>query len=256
MFPFLTIKFVLKQLFSKMKKNSFNIYIDESCHLEHDKQEVMCIGYTKIKSSEYINIKNEIKAIKLAHNAPTELKWNKLSMSRWYLYKDLIDYFFYSAITFRCFLLKNKSNLNHAVFNENSHDKFYYKSVYLLLNTPLNPNRYSYRVFLDIKDTRGKEKLNKISEVFDHKYYGQSPFKHFQHIHSSENELIQLTDLFIGAISYKARGEYEKPDSSEVKRKFIKYLEMKTNYAIDCGTSRHASKFNIFEFTPQNIRHD
>jgi hypothetical protein len=27
----------------------YNLYIDESCHLEHDRMPVMCIGYTKIQ---------------------------------------------------------------------------------------------------------------------------------------------------------------------------------------------------------------
>jgi len=45
--------------------------MDESCHLQNDGCEVMCIGYTKLPSSQYWGIKEEIKRIKLNHKSPT-----------------------------------------------------------------------------------------------------------------------------------------------------------------------------------------
>lgn len=50
---------------------NYNIYMDESCHLQNDGCEVMCIGYTKLPSSQYWGIKEEIKRIKLNHKSPT-----------------------------------------------------------------------------------------------------------------------------------------------------------------------------------------
>ena len=129
----------------------YNIHIDESCHLEHDKSPVMCIGYTKIKSEEYIAIKEHIKAIKLKHKSPTEIKWNMISASRLPMYQELIDYFFDAEIDFRCILVKYKNKLNHQAYNKGSHDTFYYKLVYFLLNSLTNPPTNTYKVFLDLK---------------------------------------------------------------------------------------------------------
>lgn len=39
----------------------FNIYVDESCHLEKDRFSVMCLGYIKIRESEYDQHKDAIK---------------------------------------------------------------------------------------------------------------------------------------------------------------------------------------------------
>ena len=78
-----------------------NLYIDESCHLEHDKHPVMCIGYIKIDASHYDQLKEGIKSIKLKYKSPTEIKWNKLSTSRMDLYRALIDYFFEQPVSFR-----------------------------------------------------------------------------------------------------------------------------------------------------------
>ncbi len=235
-------------------RKEYNIYCDESCHLKNDKQIVMCLGYTKIENNKYTILKNKIKAIKFKHNSPTELKWNTLSGSRIELYKELIDFFFENDIEFRCMLIKNKQKLDHDQFNEGDIDNFYYKSIYYLLNNPyVNPTNNQYRTYLDIKDTRGKSRLKKIEEVLKNKHRGKSPFTYFQHIHSHENEFIQLTDFFIGAISYKARDEQSKPDASNVKKEVIEYIEAKSGYNISEGTEPWEAKFNIFDFQPKSL---
>ncbi len=230
-----------------------NLYIDESCHLEHDGFPVMCVGYTKINAMDYEELKETVKSIKLKHNAPTEIKWNKLSKSRIELYKELIDFFFEAPIHFRCILVKYKQKLNHEAFNKGDHDSFYYKLVYFLLNSSTNPpNGNDYRVYMDIKDTRGKERLAQITTVFENKHHGESPFIHFQHIRSDENEFLQLTDLFIGAITYKSRKEHEKEGASAVKNEVIAYLEEKSGYLLDEGTEPWEEKFNIFDHQPKS----
>lgn len=227
----------------------YNIYIDESCHLENDGIPIMCLGFTKIERKDYERHKLAIHGLKLKHKSPTEIKWNKLSLSRLELYKDIIDYFFLNDISFRCVLIKNKEALNHQYYNDGDHDKFYYKTIYLLLNNHfINEDNYQYRVYLDIKDTRSKQKLIDLEEYLNRNQSNLPKFSHFQHIRSHENHLLQLTDLLIGAVSYKSRQEHLKPGSSEVKKEVINYLEKKTGYVLDDGTTPWEKKFNIFDF--------
>lgn len=223
----------------------FNIYIDESCHLEHDKSEVMCIGYTKINHEDYLDVKQAIKEIKLKHKSPTEIKWNKLSMSRWELYKDLIDYFFASSIEFRSVLIKNKKNLAPERYNREDKNSFYYQTLKQLINNKFFNDGDLYRVFLDVKDTRGKSRIKLLKEELAQKHKDNSPFIYFQHLHSNENEFLQLTDLFIGAICFKARKEYEKENASLIKQKVIDYLEVCSGYLLDDGTEPWETKFFI-----------
>ncbi len=232
-----------------MENKTYNLYVDESCHLEHDGFSAMTIGYTKILNSNYAKVKHEIKQLKLKHKAPTELKWNKLSYSRINFYKELVDYFFASEISFRCVLIKNKHNLDNNKFNLGDHNAFYYKIIYLLLyNRYVNDEANDYNVILDIKDTRGKIRLNKLKEVLDNKFNNNSPFKYFQNIRSHENELLQLTDFFIGAIAYKARGLDKQENCSKVKKEIIEYIETKSGYILNLGTEPWIEKFNIFNF--------
>lgn len=232
----------------------YNFFIDESCHLENDGSSAMCIGYIKVPETMKEQYKEEIKKIKLKYGIRSEFKWNTLSMSKYDMYKDLVDFFFNSSMDFRCILITYKDRLDNASFNNGDHDNFYYKMTYHLLYNPYI-NDYSddsrYRVFLDIKDTRGREKLDKIQQVFENKFKGHSPFTSFQHIRSHESQFIQLTDMFIGAVCYKARQMHLLPNASSAKINLINYLEEKSGYILDEGSEPWESKFNIFNHQPK-----
>jgi hypothetical protein len=235
---------------------TYNVYIDECCHLEHDASEVMCIGYTKINREDYETLKKVVKTIKIIHKNPMEIKWNTLSMSRWPLYKDLIDFFFRSNIEFRSVLLKNKKNLGAVRFNREDRNSYYYKTLKQLLNNKVSDDDDLYRVFLDVKDTRGKTRLLLLESELTERHKDKSPFIYFQHLHSNENEFLQLTDLFIGAICYKARKEYNQPNASKIKQKVVDYLEECSGYLLDDGTEPWETKFFIDDFQVKPLKNE
>lgn len=226
----------------------YNFYIDESCYLENDHFPTMGIGYCKVLFTEYESLKLNFKKIKIKWRNPTEIKWNNLSNSRLGLYKELIDFFYESQIDFRCIVIKNKDLLKNNEYNNNDHKEFYFKCIYSLLNTTLNPPNNEYKVFLDINESKDKIRLNKLDEILNNRYFGNSPFIHFQSIHSHESDFLQLTDLLLGAVSFKIRGEHKKIGASEVKINVLNYLEEKIGLDVEFGTSRNNSKFNIFNF--------
>lgn len=228
---------------------SYDLFCDESCHLEHDRIPVMCIGYIKVPHESYSELKEILHEIKLKYRTPGEIKWNKFSTSRMPLYCELVDFFFASPMEFRCILIKYKDRLNHEDYNQGSHDNFYYKMIYYLLRP--NVSGEEYRVFMDIKDTRGKERIRKLEEIFGNYYRGNSPFIHFQHLPSHENVFFQLTDLFIGAITYKSRPGFNEYNRHPGKIEFIKYLEWKSGFSLDEGTAPWEIKFNIFDHQPK-----
>src|SRR5690554_1851861 len=127
---------------------TYNLFVDESCHLEHDQIPVMCIGYTKIPILAYKELYVKFENLKKEHRTLGEIKWNKFSTSRLPLYKAMVDFFFENPIEFRCVLIKYKDRLNNQDFNQGSHDNFYYKIIYFLLRP--NPKGLHYRIFLDI----------------------------------------------------------------------------------------------------------
>ncbi len=224
----------------------YKIFCDESCHLQNDGWDIMSLGAIKLPSDEYAKIKNDIKEIKLKHKTPFEIKWTKLSYSRMSLYKELIDYFIDSSMTYRVVTIINKHDLNHDMFNQ-THSEFYYKTYYLVLKKIMNEHD-SYKVYMDLKDTRGKEALDNLKEVFENSRELPLPF--MQHIRADESQLLQLTDLFTGAVSYKMRGL----NGSKIKLEIIDYIERRLGIRLNT-TSRYGNeKFNKFIQDPKKVK--
>lgn len=156
----------------------YSFFVDESCHLEHDKSPVMCVGAICVPEDRYQQYKEDIKSIKQKHGILHEVKWNTISNTHVKMYKELVDYFFASEMGFRCVLVTYKDRLDNQSFNNGENDNFYYKLIYYLLYNPYAYNYtqdFEYKVFLDIKDTKGRKKLDKITQVFANQFHGKSP---------------------------------------------------------------------------------
>lgn len=227
----------------------YNLFVDESCHLQYDHIPVMCIGYIKVPAIRHEEISAIFHKIKYQFKAMEEIKWNKFSRKRLPFYKALVDAFFHCPLEFRCVLIKYKDRLRHEDFNQGSHDNYYYKMTYQLLKP--NPVGVYYRVFMDIKDHYGRTKLKKINEVFNNHHRGESPFIHFQHLRSHDNIFFEITDLFIGAVTYKARCELKNIEPNPYRMELIDYIEDKAGFLLHESTPLWESKFNIFDHQPK-----
>lgn len=77
-----------------MIKENYNIYCDESCHLENDGQKVMVLGAVWCPKSLTQDIFQRIRDIKVRHNLNPnyEIKWNKVSNTKLNFFLDLIDF--------------------------------------------------------------------------------------------------------------------------------------------------------------------
>ena len=227
----------------------YNIYCDESCHLEHDKQPIMALGAVWCPLSERARLSQEIFNIKNKHHALGELKWTKVSKSKEDFYLELVNWFFSEpSIHFRAIIILNKSTLDHKNFNKNSHDAFYYKMYFSLLSKLLSPES-KYNIYVDIKDTRSRAMNRKLKEILCNNAYdftGEMVEK-IQNIHSHDSHLVQLTDLLLGALTYKFRNL----SKNITKINVIKSIERKLKYPLTKSTPLKEDKFNLFLFTPK-----
>lgn len=225
----------------------FNIYCDESCHLEHDPVNVtaMVVGGILCPDAKKKEANDCIREIKKKHGikANAEIKWNKVSPSMLPFYMDLINYFFdNSDLHFRAVVIPDKRELDHGRFNQ-THDDFYYKTYFRMLKTVLEPGN-EYAIYIDIKDTRSQEKVNKLHNVLCNSNYdfNRSMIKRIQQIRSHEVELMGLADLLIGAMSYLYRGFKE----SKTKLALIECIRQRSGYTLLSNTLYRENKFNLF----------
>ena len=226
-------------------KQIFNIYCDESCHLEHDGEKAMVIGGVWCSLSKKDEIFRRLREIKEEHGLSKrfEIKWNKVSKGQLNFYMDVINYFFdNSDLHFRVLVVPDKQELNHKEYNQ-SHDTFYYKMYFNMLKTLFEPN-YEYNIYIDIKDTRGQKKVERLHDVLCNNHYdfNRQMIKKVQQVRSEEIELIALADLLIGAVSYLHRGI----NTSEAKLKLIERIKARSGYNLTASTLYREDKFNIF----------
>ena len=70
---------------------TYNIYCDESTHLENDGQPYMIYGYVSIPYNEMALAKKQIREIKQKHGYEGELKWTNISDKTFALYNEIVD---------------------------------------------------------------------------------------------------------------------------------------------------------------------
>lgn len=228
--------------------NNYKLFCDESCHLEHDKAGVMVLGTLCCPAESVETINRKIKTLRYQHHYQTELKWTKLHSRQIAFYKALIDLFFETdALRFKATVVINKNLLNHEQFNQGSHNNFYYKMFYYALRDFLTAGNH-YKIYLDYMDTQGRDKARKLTQILHNDNFGQSNVSTYI-IRSHESQLIQLCDLFIGALSYVNRTDIV--HESQVKNELVSYLQQRICHRLDIGTPPWEPKFNIFRFSPR-----
>lgn len=230
----------------------FNVYCDESCHLENDHQPVMVLGavWCPLEKAREINVR--LREIKTKHGVKPgfEIKWTKVSPAKARFYLEVMDYFFDDDdLHFRALIAPDKSRLRHESFWQ-SHDDWYYKMYFDMLKVIFNPDA-QYRIYLDLKDTRGAAKVAKLHDVLCNNLYDFSRqiIERVQIVRSHELEIVQLSDFLIGAVSYVNRGLSD----SAAKRDLVMRMQKRSGYQLTRTTLIRESKVNLFRWHAQEV---
>jgi hypothetical protein len=117
-----------------------------------------------------------------------------------------------------------------------------------LLKGVLDPQS-SFRIYLDIKDTRSEKKIRALHEFLCGHVQDQKRkiVQRVQSVRSHEVAILQLADLLIGALNYINRDLA----TSTAKAAFAKRLRERSRYDLTRSTLPRESKVNIFVWKPQ-----
>lgn len=226
-------------------KPIYNLYCDESCHLEHDHQKAMVLGVVWCPEDRARGIAERLREIKRDHgmSAQFEAKWTKVSPAKVDYYLAVIDYFFDADdLHYRGLVVPDKSKLSHGQYGHD-HDTWYYKMYFQLLSVLFSPEAH-YRIYLDIKDTIGGAKVAKLHDVLCTNCYDfdRKIIERVQTVRSHEIEQLQVCDLLSGALSYVHRGLA----GSAAKQQLIDRIKHRSGLQLTRNTLLRARKFNLF----------
>lgn len=227
----------------------YNVYCDESCHLENDHQRTMVLGALWCPLGAVPKVSQGIRQLKLNHHLDRrfEIKWTKVSAGKVNFYLDLVRFFFeHRTLRFRAVIVADKTQLRHDQHNQ-THDEWYYKMYFRLLENLLSPEA-RYHIFIDIKDNWGGQKVAHLREVLSNNLYdfSQTIVERIQIVRSEESELLQLSDLLIGAISYVNRDLSGNGGKTQV----IEEIRRLSGYKLTLTTLLKENKLNLFRWAP------
>ncbi len=226
-----------------------SVFCDESSHLPKSPEKVMLLGCVYVPTAAVSYLSLALRDLKEIHAARGELKWAHISNSRRNFYLELVSFFCaHDDLHFRVLVVPDKTLLDHDTYNEGSHDTFYYKMYFSLLSKILSPTEI-YDIYVDIKDTRSKFKLQTLHAVLcnDQRDFTSQMVRRVQHIRSNEHELVQLADFLIGAVSYRHRDL----TTNATKVAVVRELEASLGHSLLDSTSLSERKFNIFVWQPR-----
>ncbi len=232
---------------------TYNIYCDESCHLEHDGNSIFVLGgimcdesMAHAFNSDLINLKSLF-----GFNPKAEMKWTKISPGNVEFYLAIVDYFFdhVGMLRFRGYVGRGKDELDHSSFSQ-TYDEWYYKMYYRMLEFVFDKNRpASFNCYLDIKDTLGAQKVRRLRNFFN-SHYASNVVNRIQLVRSDEIALLQLADVFIGALSYRHRNLR----TSSAKLRVIERIEQRSAQSLLLSSSYRSENVNWFIWTPESWR--
>lgn len=223
-----------------------HLYCDESRHLPHDREPFMLLGLVSCPAERARDHNAALTALWKTNGIPQhfEAKWTKVSPARLDFYQSIFEWFLNQKdVDFRCLILPDKQKI-FARVPDAKRDEIYYSLYYELLKNTIAPGN-GYRAFLDIKDTRGREKIKELGSILAMNYPSLAPEERpkLQHVHSDEIRLLQLTDILLGAVGFAHRPRT--PRDSPAKLALVAWLEEKLEQKLTGSSSLGAAKVVI-----------
>lgn len=234
----------------------YNVYCDETCHLEHDNNPIMVIGCVYCKKDKSKDINDSIKRLKqICHRSPfQEIKWTAISPSNENVANLLIQNFFDDDdLHFRAIIV-DKTKLDFKKHYWQDFKSFYYVAYYEMLKAIISPNA-RYNIYLDIKDTNSQERIEILKLTLDkqvNKQYNKKLINKVQHVKSHEIQILQITDLIIGAISHSLRNI----TTSHSKNHIIDLIKKESGYDFTKTTLLREDKFNLLVFESSEDKYE
>jgi Eco57I restriction-modification methylase/Protein of unknown function (DUF3800) len=218
-----------------------HLYCDESRHLPHDREPFLLLGLVACPADRAHDFNIALTALWKAHGLPPhfEAKWTKVSPAQLDFYRAVLGWFIETeGIAFRALILPDKQRL-YAALPEESRDFLYYRLYYQFLRSAVEPEN-RYRVFLDIKDTRGREKITELRRLLSTDADDAKAVQTLQHIRSHEIRLAQIADLLLGAVGFARRKQISA--ESPAKRALVHLLEEKLGQSLRSDSPPGATK--------------
>lgn len=227
--------------------STINAYFDES-RIDNPESNHMVCGGVFVERKYAKQIRKDLRTILDDHSFRGEIKWAKTDEGKLATYKAVIDYFFtlpaYKA-SFNCIVV-DKTEVDTKKYHNDDKELAFFKFIYILLKKRVQPDTKYYFNF-DFKPTKMTNRLAEVGsylDLFMREHVKTSTIQHIQSYPSHESILIQLADLFSGAVAFAFNEDLTVARPKQELEKYIAAKIEKEN--LNFRSSAQEKKFNIF----------
>ncbi len=239
------------------------IFADES---NTDKARYMLIGGIWVDEITYNRVIAECKKFKQENgwNEATKFNWKNLSKKTLPQYCKFIDIFFKYNLQFNCIIIDRKEIDLKA--NENKDPELGFYKFYFQLLRQNSKKDVPYYIYLDRRNNSEPTRLDTLKKFLkkdNHKLNSLGnietdkglDIRALEFVNSNTYDLIQFSDLLMGAIGFHYNKRHLVPDASAHKIAFAEYLAQKIQKEdLIFNTERKGYKnFNLWLFKTSKI---
>lgn len=241
----------------------YYIFADES---STNNNRYMFIGGIWVDNTTYLQVLEECKQFKQRNNWSEETKFNWKNVSKKTLpqYCEFIDIFFKYNLQFNCIII-DKKEVDLKANEYHDAELGFYKFYYQLLRKN-SKSGMPYYIYLDRRNNSEPSRLDVLKKFLKKdthpiNFMGLRTtskginVKTLEFVNSNIHELIQFSDLLMGAIGFHYNKSNLKPDASPNKIAFANYIASKINRNnLIFNTSQNGYKnLNLWLFKPNKI---
>ena len=236
----------------------YDVYCDES---RPNCDRYMVLGGIIVPRYSVDRINRDLKQLRDDKNVHREIKWTKVSNNEAWIekYKHFLDYFFdlnnQNKARFHS-LIVDRHKVNYKKYCEGDKELGFYKFYYQLLlhkfACKYTKDGNKFIVYPDKKQT--PYPVPELAQILNNGFAKTTgnhsrPFVSVEQQDSKDHNLLQITDLLIGAIGYQKNGWHTRSAASPGKIELAEHIAKKA-LILDLGrdTLYFKQKFTVWNF--------
>jgi len=224
----------------------YNLYCDESSTTG---ARYMLIGGLWVPQQTEPAVRSALSEIRTRRSLRAEIKWAKVSWTMLPAYQDWVDVFFaFPDLSFKCIVI-DTGILDYQAFHRGDKELGFYKFYYQLVSRNLIPGNL-YWLFTDERKNRKPYRLAVLKLTVNRWWQKRAhvePLRNVEPRRSHDEDLIQLTDVLLGAMAYA----WNKRAESEAKLSLIAHIAQRLGWStLRVATRPMSPKVNIWKWEP------
>lgn len=223
------------------------VYIDESS----TQHRYLVLGAVIVPRVDAESLIAAMQAARLPHLPRNEMKWTKVSQTKLPAYVRVVDAFF--AITNGTFdfhsAVIDTTKQKHRLFNQGSREIGFNKELYQLALKCARLYTALFHIYPDRRETNQKTDDLRLMLNRGIRLKGDKrdwPFRRVQFRDSKKTPLLQLADIFAGAIAYRLNGHMNAFDASPAKIELSAYVLRKAGITNVFHDTSVRGKFTVW----------